>query len=150
MEPLCRLRASFWSHPRDDGRMDMHHVVAATAKWVRDLEHERFCLHGDNQGVLHLLLDKVAKECRLEGQDWQIPRQVSPTQSHQSMEPLRKPSPQCVDCEKRHTNDPVREDSWTDTQERDPATGWTSSRSPSRSKCQSASAAMGNRPLVGT
>ena len=31
-----------------------------------------------------LLLDKVAKECRLAGQDWQIPRQVSPTQSHQS------------------------------------------------------------------
>ena len=31
-----------------------------------------------------MLLDKVAKECRPEGQDWQILRQVSPTQSHQS------------------------------------------------------------------
>ena len=30
------------------------------------------------------------------------------------------------------------------------ATGWISSRSPSKSKCQSASAAMGDRPLVGT
>ena len=36
------------------------------------------------EGVLQLLLDKVAKECRPEGQDWQILRQVSPTQSHQS------------------------------------------------------------------
>ena len=27
---------------------------------------------------------KMAKECRIEGQDWQILRQVSPTQSHQS------------------------------------------------------------------
>ena len=31
-----------------------------------------------------MLLDKVAKECRLEGQGWQILRQVSPTQIHQS------------------------------------------------------------------
>ena len=31
-----------------------------------------------------MLLDKVAKECRPEGQDWQILRQVSPTQCHQS------------------------------------------------------------------
>ena len=29
-------------------------------------------------------LDKVARECPLDGQDWQILRQVSPTQSHQS------------------------------------------------------------------
>ena len=37
------------------------------------------------EGVLQLLLlDNVARECRPEGQDWQIPRQVSPTQSHQS------------------------------------------------------------------
>ena len=34
------------------------------------------------QSALQLLLDKVAKECRPEGQDWQILRQVSPTQSH--------------------------------------------------------------------
>ena len=51
---------------------------------MRDLGYERFCLHGDKEGVLQLLLDKVAKECRPEGQDWQILRQVSPTQSHQS------------------------------------------------------------------
>ena len=43
-----------------------------------------FCLHGDREGALQLLLDKVAKECRPEGQDWKILRQVSPTQSHQS------------------------------------------------------------------
>ena len=36
------------------------------------------------EGVLQLQLDKVAKECRPEGQDWQIQRQVSRTQSHQS------------------------------------------------------------------
>ena len=68
----------------DSKKMVMSYVVAATAKWVRDLAYERFCLHGDNEGVLQLLLDKVAKECRPEGQDRQILRQVSPTQSHQS------------------------------------------------------------------
>ena len=68
----------------DSKKMVMPYVVAATAKWVRDLAYERFCLHGDNEGVLQLLLDKVAKECRPEGQDRQILRQVSPTQSHQS------------------------------------------------------------------
>ena len=68
----------------DSKKMDMPHVVAETAKWVRDLVYEHFCLHGDKEGVLQLLLDKVAKECRSEGQDWKILRQVSPTQSHQS------------------------------------------------------------------
>ena len=38
----------------------------------------------EEERVLQLLLDKVAKECRPEGQDWQILRQLSPTQSHQS------------------------------------------------------------------
>ena len=56
-----------------------------------------FCLHGDRQGVLQLLLDKVAEECRPEGQDWQILQQVSLTQAIRAMEQLRKPSPQCVD-----------------------------------------------------
>ena len=46
-------------------------VVAATAEWVRDLGYERLCLHGDTEGFLQLLLDKVARKCRLEGQDWQ-------------------------------------------------------------------------------
>ena len=68
----------------DSKKMDMLFVVAATAKWVRDPEYERFCLHGHTERVLQLLLDKVAKEYRPEGQDWQILRQVSPTQSHQS------------------------------------------------------------------
>ena len=65
-------------------KMDMPYVVAATAKWVRDLVYERFCPHGDKEGVLQLLLDTVARECRPEGEDWQILQQVSPTQSHQS------------------------------------------------------------------
>ena len=68
----------------DSKTMDMPYFVATTAKRVRDLGLERFCLHGDIEGVLQLLRDKVAKECRPEGQDWQILRQVSPTQSHQS------------------------------------------------------------------
>ena len=68
----------------DSKTMDMPHVVAATAKWVRDLGYERFCLRGDKEGVLQLLLGKVARDCCPEGQDWQILRQVSPTQSHQS------------------------------------------------------------------
>ena len=51
---------------------------------VRDLVYERFCLHGDKEGVLQLLLDKVAGECRPDGQDWKIRRHVSQIQSHQS------------------------------------------------------------------
>ena len=43
----------------DCKKMDTPYVVAATAKWVRDLECERFCPHGDKEGVLQLLLDKV-------------------------------------------------------------------------------------------
>ena len=74
-------------------KVDMPYVVAATAKRVRDLGCER-CLRGEKkEGVLQLLLEKVAKVCRPEGQDWQFLRQVSPTQG---MEQLRKPSPQGV------------------------------------------------------
>ena len=68
----------------DSKKMNMHYAAAATAKWVRDLGYERFCLHGDKEGVLQLPLDKVAKVCRPEEQDWQILRQISPTESHQS------------------------------------------------------------------
>ena len=129
-------------------------VVAATAKWVRNLEYERLCLHGEKEGVLQLLLDKVAKECRPEGQDWKMLRQPSPTQSHQSNgaaekavsteqeiagaylavlkrrnsifwsdntlsdasvdDQTRSVDPHSMQCEMRHTNDPVREDSWTE------------------------------------
>ena len=53
----------------DSTKMDMPCVVAATAKWVRDLGYERCCLHGDKEGVLQLLLDKVARECRPDGED---------------------------------------------------------------------------------
>ena len=53
----------------DSKKMDMLYVVAATAKWVRDLVYERFCLHGDKERVLQLLLDKVARESRPEGQE---------------------------------------------------------------------------------
>ena len=94
-EAACRSRASSWEQtllletstrrwcptPR---RWTCPYVCAATAKWVRDLGYERFCLHGDTEGVLQLLLDKWQKNCRSEGQDWQILQQVSPTQSHQT------------------------------------------------------------------
>ena len=93
-------------------------------------------VYTETEGVLQLHLDKVARECRLGGQDRQILRQVSPIQSHQSNE--RQRSPQCADllehiffyskhtlsdsavdhqtccldshsiqCETRHKNDPV-------------------------------------------
>ena len=65
-------RHLFWSHTRDNGAR------------LQEDGHERFGLDGDKEGVLLLLLDKGAKECRPEGQDKQIVRQVSPTQSHQS------------------------------------------------------------------
>ena len=45
----------------DSKKMDMPCVVAATAKWVRDLVYERFCPHGDKEGVLQLLQDKRCK-----------------------------------------------------------------------------------------
>ena len=35
----------------DSKKMDMPHVVAATAKRARDLGYERFCLHGDIEGA---------------------------------------------------------------------------------------------------
>ena len=72
-EAPCRSRASSWEQtllletstrrwcptPR---RWTCPYVVAATAKWVRDLGYEGFFLHGDTEGVLQLLLGKVAKE----------------------------------------------------------------------------------------
>ena len=45
----------------DSKKMDMPYVVATTAKWVRDLVYERFCLHGDKEGVLQLLLGQSGK-----------------------------------------------------------------------------------------
>ena len=73
-------RHLFWSHLCGKGARlqegDVPYVVAGTAKLVRDLGYERFCLHGDKEGVHQLLLDKVGKECRREGQDWQILRHV--------------------------------------------------------------------------
>ena len=42
----------------DCKNIDMPFVVAGTAKWVRDLEYERFCLRGDKEEVLQLMLDK--------------------------------------------------------------------------------------------
>ena len=145
----------------DSKKMDMPYVVATTAKWVRDLGYERFCPHGDKGGVLQLLLDKVAKECRPEGQDWQILRQVSPTQPSE-----QRSSGECrlhstwtcwnisgicqrqdpvfcsdntltiasVDDQTRSMNDSVREDSWTEIHKRDSSLGRTSPRSPSWSE----------------
>ena len=92
-EALHRLHVSSWEQTPllgpffDNGsrlQEDGHALLAAgTAKWVRDWEYERLCLHGDKEGVLQLLLVKVAKECRLKNKT-DILRQVSPTQSHQS------------------------------------------------------------------
>ena len=62
----------------DSKKMDMPYVVAATAKWVRDLVYERF------RQEFFSCYWTSGKKCRSEGQDWRILRQVSPTQSHQS------------------------------------------------------------------
>ena len=45
---------------QDSKQMDMPCVVAGSAKWVRDLGYERFCLLGDKL-VLQLPQNKVAK-----------------------------------------------------------------------------------------
>ena len=122
----------------------------------------RFCVTAEKGVVLRLLLDRVAKECRLEGQGLEILRQVSPTQSHQSNGAAEKdistvrglahtylavlkdkiasvdvmPYSTMLPWTIRHavwvltrynvrrdTHDTTRENSWTDIQERDPATG---------------------------
>ena len=57
----------------------MPYVVAGTVKWVRDLGMKA-SVYTETGGVVHLLLDKVARECRPEGKDGQILRQVSLTQ----------------------------------------------------------------------
>ena len=108
-EAPCRSRASSWEQtllletstrrwcptPR---RWTCPYVVAATAKWVRDLGYERFCLHGDTEGVLQLLLGKVAKEL-----SFRRTRLANSTTSVTDTEPSEqwssggKPSPQCVD-----------------------------------------------------
>ena len=82
----------------DSKKMDMPYVVAATAQWVRDLGYERFCLHGDKQGVLQLLLYKVARKCRPEGQRLaNSTTSVTDTEPIRAMEQRREPSPHCVD-----------------------------------------------------
>ena len=85
----CGSRHLFWSHPRDDGaglQEDGHALSLSqeqpsgcvtwgmNASFYMETKKE-FC---------NCYWDKVAKECRPAGQDWQILRQVSPTQSHQS------------------------------------------------------------------
>ena len=69
-----------------DSKKDGHALCCCgnSQMGARTWGYERFSLHGDEEGVLHLLLDRVAKGCRPKGQDWQILRQESPTQSHQS------------------------------------------------------------------
>ena len=64
--------------------MDMPYVVATTAKWVRDLVYERFCLHGDKKEFYNCYWTRWQTNVVPEGQDRQILRQVSPTHSHQS------------------------------------------------------------------
>ena len=55
------------------------------------------CLHGDKEGILQLLLDKVAKECRPEDKTGKFCDKCHRHRAIRAMEPLRKPSPQCVD-----------------------------------------------------
>ena len=43
----------------DSKKMDMPYVVAATAKWVRDLGYERFCLHGGMSSCRTRLVDSA-------------------------------------------------------------------------------------------
>ena len=80
----------------DSKKMDMPHVVATTAKWVRDLGCERFCPHGDKGGVLQLLLDTVAKEVVLKNKIGKFYVKCHRHKAIRAMEPPRKPSPQCA------------------------------------------------------
>ena len=94
-EALCRSRASSWEQapllepstrrwcptPR---RWTYPMLLRQQPNGCVTRGMNAFVKQGDKEGVLQLLLDKVAKECRPEGQDWQFLRQVSPTQSHQS------------------------------------------------------------------
>ena len=68
---LCGTKHLFWSHPRDDDTRlqgDGHALCGCgDSQRVYDLEYKRLCLHEDT-GVLQLLLDKVERERRPEGQ----------------------------------------------------------------------------------
>ena len=77
----------------DSEKMDMPYVVEATAKWVRDLGYERFCLHGE-KGVLQLLLQKNVVLRDKTGKFYDMCHRH---RAIRAMEQLRKPSPQCVD-----------------------------------------------------
>ena len=180
----CGSRHLLWSHPRDDGarlQEDGHALRCRNSLVGAWLGVWTFFVHGDKEGVLQLPLDKVAKECRLERQDWQILRQCHRHRAIRAMEQRRKVSPQYVDllehiwqfsktksrlskwqhtlwcsmdsheieCEKGHTNDSVREGSWTNTGKR--SCHWVNMFSLAvQEQMLISSAAMGNRPLAGT
>ena len=103
-EALCRLRASSWERTY---LLEPYtrHWCQSPRRWTCPtwlLEEPSGCVtwsmnafvYTKTEEMLQLLLDKVAKECRPEGQEWQTLRKVSPTQSHSQQR--RRPSPQCM------------------------------------------------------
>ena len=69
---------------KDEEDYTSPYVIECLSRWLRDLGYTRFVLHGDKERVLQKLLDHVAKQCVPPNAQWQVLRQASPTQSHQS------------------------------------------------------------------
>ena len=108
-EAPCTSRASWWEQtllletstrrwcptPR---RWTCPYVVAATAKWVRDMGYERFCLHGDTRRSSSVATGQSGK--RIVVQKDKTGKFYNKCHRHRAIravEHQRKPSPQCVD-----------------------------------------------------
>ena len=65
------IRATTVRDSEEDGhaRRGCREQPSGCVTWRRG--NERSCLHGDKEGVLQLVLDSAATECRPLGQDWQ-------------------------------------------------------------------------------
>ena len=166
-------RHLFWSHPRDGcARREDGHALCCCGNsqngcvtlGVMSTWRQRSSSVATGQG---------GKRMCPEGQDWQIPRQVSLTQSNGAAEKavstvrglagtylavikdkisssevtthspglpwtIRHLDSHSIQCERRHTNDPVRQDSLTENTEKEPHL------------CNELLSTVGNRPLAGT
>ena len=76
-------------------KMDMPYVVAATAKWVRDLKCELLCLRGEE--FFSCYWTKWQKNVVLKDKVGKFYDKYRRHRAIRAMEQRRKPSPRCVD-----------------------------------------------------
>ena len=78
-------------------KMDMPYVVAARAKWVRDLGYERFCLHGDKEEFFSCYWTRWQKNATLKDKTGKFYDKYHRHRAIRAMEQLRKHSSLCVE-----------------------------------------------------